>query len=728
MKKERIISLMLALTATAMTAQADVAIDATNFPDVNFRKIVAGKDIDTNSDGKLSSSEIKAVTSLNVVEEGIEYLNGIEHFTELTQLWCNSNKIHYLILNKNTKLTFLNCSENDMDGLELGSLNSLNYLNCSKNKLKILRVSRYASLENIYCSNNQLYGTGMQDFIDCLTNRNNTNHHLYIADTSDPNEKNVISKEQINVLKETGMKIHAYNGTDWYEYGGAAGFAISESNFPDANFRTFVAGNTIDTNSDGFLSDTEIAAVKEIDIIGKNIKALNGIEFFTELESLKCFGNQLTFLNLSKNTKLTYLHCGATHLTSLNVSKNTALTFLDCSGNQLTSIDVSKNTKLTYLGCSGNQLTSLDVSKNTALTGLNCSENRLTSLDVSKNTALKKLECFVNQIKGEQMQALVNSLCKVNSSGYDFIVLNTKNADEQNEITVSQVAIAKSKGWNVMAWNDTLEEYEGSEPGIAIDATNFPDENFRAIVAGTDIDKDADGKLSEEEIAAVTELIVSQKNIASLKGIEFFTALTDLYCWFNQLTSLDVSKNTALQVLDSSFNQLTSLDVSKNTALKVLDLSSNQLKSLDVSKNTALEEMYCEFNQLASLDVSKNTALTVLSCFNNQIKGDKMQALVNSLPTVTEGVFRVIDTKNSNEQNVCTEPQVKIATDKGWTVYDYNGGSDQEYAGSEVTAIRSIEVSPETKSHWYTLDGKRLSGKPAQKGIYIHNGKKVVIK
>jgi hypothetical protein len=184
-------------------------------------------------------------------------------------------------------------------------------------------------------------------------------------------------------------------------------------------------------------------------------------------------------------------------------------------------------------------------------------------------------------------------------------------------------------------------------------------------VAGTDIDKDADGKLSEEEIAAVPVLDVMEKNIASLKGIEFFTALTDLYCDGNQLTSLDVSKNTALQLL---------------------------------------------------------------GCFGNQIKGEQMQALVNSLPTVTEGDFWVIDTKSSYEQNVCTKDQVAIAKGKGWTVYDYNGGSRQEYAGSVVTAIRSIEVSAEENGLWYTLDGKRLSGKPTQKGIYIHNGKKVVIK
>lgn len=29
---------------------------------------------------------------------------------------------------------------------------------------------------------------------------------------------------------------------------------------------------------------------------------------------------------------------------------------------------------------------------------------------------------------------------------------------------------------------------------------------------------------------------------------------------------------------------------------------------------------------------------------------------------------------------------------------------------------------------WFSLDGHRLSGKPSKKGLYIWNGKKVVIK
>ena len=82
--------------------------------------------------------------------------------------------------------------------------------------------------------------------------------------------------------------------------------------------------------------------------------------------------------------------------------------------------------------------------------------------------------------------------------------------------------------------------------GIEINETNFPDPNFRAYVSDATIDKNTDGKLSEDEITAVTIINVTGENIAELKGIEHFTALTQLNCGSNQLTTLDLSKNTAL--------------------------------------------------------------------------------------------------------------------------------------------------------------------------------------
>ena len=149
-----------------------------------------------------------------------------------------------------------------------------------------------------------------------------------------------------------------------------------------------------------------------------------------------------------------------------------------------------------------------------------------------------------------------------------------------------------------------------------------------------------------EKIAAITELDVSgtyenRGTLTSLQGIEYFESLTELVCYYNQLTSLDVSANTALTELECDdnqltsldvsantaltelyclSNQLTSLDVSANTALTVLDCSSNSLTSLDVSANTALTELWCGYNQLTSLDVSANTALTTLWCYYNQLE------------------------------------------------------------------------------------------------------------
>ena len=81
-------------------------------------------------------------------------------------------------------------------------------------------------------------------------------------------------------------------------------------------------------------------------------------------------------------------------MTELDVSNKNVSPMMPNEGgyphcNQLTSLDVSKNTALTWLSCGYNQLTALDISENTALTQLNCISNQLTTLDISKNTTLK---------------------------------------------------------------------------------------------------------------------------------------------------------------------------------------------------------------------------------------------------------------------------------------------------------------------------------------------------
>ena len=184
-----------------------------------------------------------------------------------------------------------------------------------------------------------------------------------------------------------------------------SGVEINEINFPDANFRSILLQT--DQGKDGIFSKSEINGIKYLSLDSKGIYSLKGVEHFTSLIVLNCFGNQLT---------------------------------------------------------------SLDVSNLTELTTLYCSSNELTSLDLSKNTKLKELNCALNKIKGTAMDELIKSLPpNTTTEFYDFSVLAYDNTIDENVCTKEQAAAAKAKGWMPKFFDGTdWLEYEGSDDVSAI--------------------------------------------------------------------------------------------------------------------------------------------------------------------------------------------------------------------------------------------------------------------
>ena len=152
---------------------------------------------------------------------------------------------------------------------------------------------------------------------------------------------------------------------------------------------------------------------------------------------------------------------------------------------------------------------------------------------------------------------------------------------------------------------------------VAIDAKNFPDAAFRKYVKT--FDKNKNGSLSKSEIKKADCIDVSESGITDLTGIEYFTAVTQVICWSNRLTKLDLSRNTALTDLDCQDNQLTELIVTGNPLLTGLVCNDNRLTALDVSKNPALTMLWCAGNELTGLDVSSNPELSTLQCGNNRL-------------------------------------------------------------------------------------------------------------
>lgn len=156
---------------------------------------------------------------------------------------------------------------------------------------------------------------------------------------------------------------------------------------------------------------------------------------------------------------------------------------------------------------------------------------------------------------------------------------------------------------------------------VEINSTNFPDQVFLQYVKDNidtaDTTGQKDGKLSQAERDAVTEISITNTNCTDLTGIAYFANLKILYCSDNKLTGLDMSGNPALEQLLCYENNLESLNVTKNKKLSKLKCQHNGLKELNLKDNENLTELNCSYNQLTTLDVSKNAKLSILECYNN---------------------------------------------------------------------------------------------------------------
>ena len=91
------------------------------------------------------------------------------------------------------------------------------------------------------------------------------------------------------------------------------------------------------------------------------------------------------------------------------------------------------------------------------------------------------------------------------------------------------------------------------------------------------------------------------------------------------------------------------------------------------------------------------------------------------------GALYALDLTDENEQNVCTTERVAAANEKGWTVYCKTANGWQGYDGENPTGIGAPlnDNGKMINDNYYSIDGKKLSGEPTKKGVYIIKGKKV---
>ncbi|HIG32827.1 MAG TPA: hypothetical protein EYQ09_05255 [Flavobacteriales bacterium] len=96
---------------------------------------------------------------------------------------------------------------------------------------------------------------------------------------------------------------------------------------------------------------------------------------------------------------------------------------------------------------------------------------------------------------------------------------------------------------------------------VAGQFTFVPDDNFELALINLGYDFALDDTVETTAIDTVNSLYINGLGISDLTGIEDFTALTELFCYSNQLSSLNLSNNTQLFEVSCGSNQLTYIDL-----------------------------------------------------------------------------------------------------------------------------------------------------------------------
>ena len=237
------------------------------------------------------------------------------------------------------------------------------------------------------------------------------------------------------------------------------------------------------------------------------------------------------------------------------------------------------------------------------------------------------------------------------------------------------------------------------------------DVTFAQKLQERDIVADAE-KITMQEMqsmAIMTELDISGTydnpgSLTSLRGIEYFEALTKLNCNRNSLPELDVSQNTELTELRCEYNSLTELDISQNTKLTYLNCNRNSLTELDVSQNTELTELRCEYNSLTKLDVSLNTELTVLWCQYTSLteldvsKNTKLTTLVCGNNPLTE-----LDVSKNTKLTTLSCPGNQL------TELDVSKNTKLTKLTCGINQLKELDVSQNTKLTELICSGNQLT-------------------
>ena len=527
-------------------------LDLTGCPELNelgagYTGFVVAPDLSKNA--KLESISFGSIKFSTV---------DVSNNPELKKIYIGGDTFNKLDVTKNPKLESLDVSGiiSELDVTQNPLLTSLNFANT---KIASIDVSKCPLLRSI-----SFGGTPIVE-IDLSKNLMLTSADAYNA--------NQLKK----VYLTEGQTIESSMGiSDFIVYLPYEASEDAVANAQDETYKAYLLDN-FDTDKDGKLSPKEVAAITEINIKGKGIKSLDGVEYFqfTNLTKLDCSDNELTNLDIiTFFTGLEELDCSNNKLAGgLSFTKNKNLRIfkgdnnaftslgdfggkietITASNNQLTGFTLQYSSTLTTLDISNNSLggdSGFNIHGNSALKNLNISHNNITGLQIWTMVLLENFDCSNNPLKeiATAGSGYGSKLLSLNVSNTNLTKLDVSGNTSLQSLNVKGCATLPEVFIGTLDPSKMTIEKDDNTKIVEVDITAaMTDENFRKYVVDN---FGSDGKINRDQAAAITKLTVNNitaPGVKSLAGINYFPNLTELtVSGLESLDDTDLSSNLKL--------------------------------------------------------------------------------------------------------------------------------------------------------------------------------------
>ena len=497
--------------------------------------------VDGNGDGKISITEVRAVQALRVSNADIDYLDGVELFSNITVLEAKSNKLTTVHLESLSKLKQIDLTGNQLSG----TLDLSKSTNLQNGKINIVANNNNPQLQKIIVSDVAK--------ATALNNSERTNKYTATGEVDQIIEFDPVVKTAIIAIGNTGP----------------------------------------DRNGDGEISISEaLAYTKRIDITLPGVQSLKGLEKFKNISALRIFPGEGQTNTLSDKSfsltdfpNLETLDITNTTLEELAVKSFPKLTRISIVNGNLNKITITEATALKELSLERNNLTALPATffdGLTELTAINLMGNKIVGeLNLS---SIKRLETNAGKVQ-------ITRVCK------------TCNPKDRTNKSVTKIYV-KDEAVNALNDAEGTSVYVSISGGGAKDNTvvNMPNENLRrlifrklkAIDGTTYLNRTYKDPFTQSDVDKITDLIGEDYSISNdvtdLTGLERFTKLKKLELFPQGPTTLDLTGMSELEEITLGGTMATI--TGGNTSLKRVILKENRnVSKLDLTRFYNIREV-----------------------------------------------------------------------------------------------------------------------------------------